>query len=260
MSNIEFLNKDKETEKVTFLLKDSTPEIANALRRLIMENVPTIAIEEVEFYENTSAFYDEVLAHRLGLVPLTTDLKGYTLPQECKCNSKGCNSCTVKLSLKVKGPGYVYAKDLKSKDPAIKPVHSEMILAKLLKDQEIQIEATAMLGEGKNHVKWSPGLCWYTYKATVTVNNNSPKMAQYKEKYPSQVFKDGKIDKQLIIDLNLVDACDGICEDIVKVDHDPETFIFNIEPWGQLSAKEMFTEALKLFDKKLKELEEKLSK
>ncbi len=54
------------------------------------EEVPTMAIEDVEFRKNNSILYDEIIAHRLGLVPLKTDLKSYNLPEKCKCKGEGC--------------------------------------------------------------------------------------------------------------------------------------------------------------------------
>lgn len=258
MNSIELISTDKKTGRTVLLVKNTNTGFVNALRRLMIESVPTMAIEEAEIIENSSALYDEVLAHRLGLVPLTTDLKSYKLPQECKCEGKGCNSCTLKITLKSKGPGYVYASELKSKDPAVKPAYPDMIIAKLLKNQEIELEATAVLGQGKNHVKWSPGLVWHTYKPNITVNNTS-KTEEFKDQYPPQIFKDGKIDKQAIIDLNLADAVEGINDNVIKVEYDSTQFLLYIEPWGQLSAKEMLMTALKMFEEGLAEIDEKLS-
>ncbi|MEM4397652.1 MAG: DNA-directed RNA polymerase subunit D, partial [Candidatus Woesearchaeota archaeon] len=76
---IEILNE--KDNKMSFLLKDSNPAYANALRRIMINEVPVMAIEEVEFKKNSSALYDEIIAHRLGLIPLTTDLSSYELPK-----------------------------------------------------------------------------------------------------------------------------------------------------------------------------------
>jgi DNA-directed RNA polymerase subunit D len=258
--NIEFLHEDKKTGKVTFLLKNAIPAFANVLRRAMIESVPTMAIHDIEFQKNTSVLYDELIAHRLGLVPLSTDLKGYTLPSTCKCKGEGCARCTLKLTLKAKGPGTVYASDIKSKDPKVKPVHGDMPIVTLLKGQELELEATATLGQGKQHVKWSPGLAWYVYEPIITVNNDSPKFAECKNKYPPQVFdKNGKIDKKLITG-NLVDACDGVCPEVVKIEHNPENFLFSIEPWGQLTPKEIAQAAADMLLGSLQEFEEKLGK
>jgi DNA-directed RNA polymerase subunit D len=160
---------NKKENKAIFVLEGATPTMANTLRRLILEHVPTMAIEKVEFTKNNSAMYDEVSAHRLGLIPLTTDLKGYNLPWKCTCEGNGCPRCEAHLTLSMKGPGTVYASDLQSKDPKIKPVYPKMILAKLLKGQELEFDAIASLGTGKMHMKWSPGHVWYKYKPSVEI-------------------------------------------------------------------------------------------
>ncbi|MDP2749217.1 MAG: DNA-directed RNA polymerase subunit D [Nanoarchaeota archaeon] len=240
-------------------IKDATPAFANTIRRYIMEKVPTMAIDEVEIRKNSSILYDEIIAHRMGLIVLKTDLKSYNLPKDCKCEGAGCAKCQLKMTLTGKGPGVITAGKIKSQDPDIKPVYEETPITKLLKNQQIQVEATAQLGTGEVHVKWSPGIVIYKYKSTVTVNNNQAKLEQYKDKYPIQIFdKNGKIDKEKIIELDLVDACDGICEDLIKVDHDSATMIMRIESFGQLSPKQMVVKASEILDHDLNELAEKL--
>lgn len=155
---------DKKSNKLCFVLKNSDVVFANAIRRTIIDEVPTMAIEDVEFRRNNSVLYDEVIAHRLGLIPLKTDLKSYNLPSKCKCEGAGCARCQVKLILRSSTPGYVYASELKSQDPKISPVYPEMPIAKLLKGQKIELEAVAVLGKGKEHAKFSPGHAYYKYK------------------------------------------------------------------------------------------------
>jgi len=139
-------------------IQGSTNWYMNTLRRLILSDVPTMAIELVEFRKNDSILYDEIVAHRLGLIPLKTDLKSYKVAtQEEIENKEYLAQSSVKLTLKAKGPGVVYAKDLKSKDPKIVPVYPDMPIVKLLEGQEIELEATAVLGTGQVHAKWSPG-------------------------------------------------------------------------------------------------------
>ena len=107
--NIELLKLDKKQKKLSFILKNASPAFANAIRRNAIEEVPVMAIEDVEFRNNSSVIYDEIVAHRLGLIPLTTDLKSYNLPDKCKCDGKGCAQCQLKLILKVRGQGVVYS-------------------------------------------------------------------------------------------------------------------------------------------------------
>jgi DNA-directed RNA polymerase subunit D len=155
---IEFQEKNN---RMIFSVSGVETAYANTLRRMMGFEVPVMAIDDVEFRKNSSILYDEVFAHRLGLIPLSTDLKAYDLPSECKCKGAGCASCQVKFTLKASGPGTVYASEIKSKDPAIKPLYPKMPIVKLLDGQEIELEATATLGQGKEHSKWCPGLVFY---------------------------------------------------------------------------------------------------
>lgn len=253
------LEKSKDKNKASFILKNANPSYANALRRCIMGRVPVMAIEEIEFKKNSSVLYDEVIAHRLGLVPLKTDLSSYRLPAADTALEDLPADQQLKLTLKTKGPGIVYASDLKSKDPKVGPVYPKTPIVKLLKDQELQLTATAILGKGEDHAKWSPGFVWYSYQPIVTVNNDSDKFEDFKDKFPPQVFgKDGKIDKNLIVDLNLVDACDGVCEDIIKIEYSKDTFIFHIDSWGQLPYQEIVEQAVMAFNDSLNDLTDQL--
>lgn len=249
---------DKKSGRQTFVMKDVSPAFANALRRTIIESVPTMAIDEVELVKNGSALYDEMVAHRLGLIPLKTDLKGYTPKDVCDCNGAGCAKCTVQMTLKAKGPCIVLAEELKSKDPKIKPVFPEMPIVELLKGQELEFECTAILGRGNEHMKWSPALAWYSYEPTVTVNNNSSKLAEAKDKLPPQIFdKSGKIDAKLITG-NLVDAVEGVMPEVVKVERSPKNFLFSVEPWGQLSVKEIVTAAFDILAERFDDFDKKI--
>jgi len=256
---IDNVTKEKKSGRTLITLKNTTPALVNTLRRAAIDLVPTMAIKDVTFNQNSSAMYDEVLAHRLGLLVLKTDLRGYNLPEQCTCNGEGCAKCEVHLSLKTSGPCTVYASDIKSKDPKIKPEYPKTPIVKLLKGQTLEFVATACLGRGKTHVKHAPCLAWHTFKTKVTVNNQHKEFEAYKEKYPAEIFtKDGKIDVKLIEKNNLYDACDGVNEGIVKIEYDPETIILHIEPWGQLSAQKILTRATEEISMTFQEFEEKL--
>ena len=133
--NIELISKDDKQGIAVVLVKDSSDFFVNTYRRTIIEEVPTLAIEEVEFKDNSSAIYDEVIALRLGLLPIKTDLKSYNLPKECKCKGEGCSQCQLKLTLQASTIGNVESESIKSKDPKCKPLYPKMPIAKLLKGQ-----------------------------------------------------------------------------------------------------------------------------
>lgn len=157
--------KIAKTGKGNFLhleMKDTTDWYTNTLRRLMITEVPIIAIEQVEISKNDSVLYDEIVAHRLGLIPLTTDLSSYVMPtQEEVDTGEYLAQSSCKLTLEAKGPCIVYAKDLKSADPKVKPVHPETPIVKLLENQELILVATAVMGKGRVHAKWSAGHAHY---------------------------------------------------------------------------------------------------
>tara|TARA_B100001765_G_C19479028_1_gene327873 strand:+ start:442 stop:1077 length:636 start_codon:yes stop_codon:yes gene_type:complete len=133
---------------------------ANALRRFAISEVPCMAIDDVVIQQNSSVLYDEILAHRLGLIPLSTDLKGYVLPQDCSCKTDlGCSKCRVLLVLNAVATDDVktiYSGDLRSEDESVKPYVDNIPIVKLAPDHEIKLEAYAKLGKGRDHAKWQP--------------------------------------------------------------------------------------------------------
>ena len=135
-------------------------EYANALRRFIISEVPTMAIDDVVIIENDSIVYDELVSHRLGLVPLKTDLNRYVLPEKCDCDTDlGCSKCRVLLVLNAEAKKdilVVNSGDLVSEDDFVKPVSDSIPILKLAPGQKIKLEAYAKLGRGRDHSKWQP--------------------------------------------------------------------------------------------------------
>ena len=226
-----------------------------------MTGVPTMAIEEVEFTKNSSVLYDEIIAHRLGLIPLKTDLKTYKLPSECKCGGKGCKICQVKFKLNAKGPKMVYSGDLKSSDPKVVPVYDNIPIVKLLEGQEIKLTATAVLGFGREHSKWSTGLMMYQNYPKIKIE----KVKNAKEIVdvcPRGVFElDGKELKVKNIEAcNLCLACVDKSDGGVVVTGDENKFIVTFESWGQLDCKTILQNAAKQLSKRLNLFEKAFEK
>ncbi|MFH1642889.1 MAG: DNA-directed RNA polymerase subunit D [Nanoarchaeota archaeon] len=263
LMEIRQLENKKEENKLSFIIKDTTPAYANSLRRFMLEEVPVMAIEDIEFRKNSSILYDEIIGHRLGLIPLTTDLKSYNLPENCKCEGKGCARCQLSLTLKTKEAGIVYASQIKSKDPAIVPVFPKMPIVKLLKGQSLELEAKACLGQGKVHTKWSPGLIYYKQRPIIEINDSKIKdPGKVVEMCPKNVFeiKNDKlvVVKDSILDCHLCEACsDLVGKDAIKVSPSND-FIFYVESWGQLNCKQLVLEAIKLFNEQLGEFVSKI--
>ncbi len=139
-----------------FEFKNTHNTIVNSIRRIILDEVPTFAIENVEVVRNDSPLYDETVAQRLGLVPLKTDLKTYNFKQSCKCGGIGCAMCEVKMTLAQDKDGYVYSGSIKSDDPQIVPVDKKIPITKLFNGKKLELNLKAVLGRGKEHAKWAP--------------------------------------------------------------------------------------------------------
>ena len=158
MTVIKILESSDSRIKVS--IKGVDRVYANALRRFAISEVPCIAIDDVVVQQNSSVLYDEILAHRLGLIPLSTDLKGYVLPQDCSCKTDlGCSKCRVLLVLNAIATDDVktiYSGDLRSEDESVKPFVDNIPIVKLAPDHEIKLEAYAKLGKGRDHAKWQP--------------------------------------------------------------------------------------------------------
>ena len=252
---MEIKKLSQDENKVSFVLKKIDSVIANTIRRMVMEEVPVLAIEDVTFYKNNSALYDEMIAHRLGLVPLKTDLKSYNLKEECKCKDKGCAMCQVKFKLDVKEKEMVYASDLKFNDPKVKAVYGKMPIVKLLKKQELTLDGIAVLGKGKEHSKWNPGLVYYRQYPEIDIKKGNEEAIKVCPKNVFE-FKNDKLSVKNLENCDLCDACSKVCD--IEIKGKEDEFIFYVESFGQLDCKEILVKAVEMFEKKLDEFEKAL--
>ncbi|MGN6633159.1 MAG: DNA-directed RNA polymerase subunit D [Nitrososphaeraceae archaeon] len=147
-------------DKVVIRFINAPRQYVNAIRRLSINEVPTLAIDDVVILENSSVMHDEAVAHRLGLIPLRTDLHRFVLPHDCDCNSTlGCTKCRVLLSMDSEANDktkVVTSGDLVSEDEVVKPISTEIPIIVLAPAQKLKFEAYARLGFGKDHAKWQP--------------------------------------------------------------------------------------------------------
>jgi DNA-directed RNA polymerase subunit D len=237
---------EKSDKEIRFMLENTDTGFANALRRIMMNEIPTMAIEFVDVEENNSGLFDEAMAHRLGLVPLYFDPKVYNLKDECKCDGRGCSSCEVKFVLEKEGPCVVKTGDMKS-DGDVKPTDPDIPIVELLENQRIKFEATAQLGFGSQHAKWQASVAGYQNVPVVKVSDASDKIVDI---CPTHVFeKNGKVKVAREMDCILCMRCVEI-SDGVKVSADENSFIFNVESVCGLSSKDVLEKALEQLEKK----------
>ncbi len=250
---VKILEKDKTS--LSFILGDVDASLANAIRRAVISEVPALAIENVDFLENTSSLYDEIIAHRLGLIPIKTDLEIFNFREECSCKN-GCSKCTLKLSLSKEGPCVVYSHDIKSEDSKLKPIEGVPLL-KLGKAQKISLEAEAILGRGKEHAKWQPGVVSYKYYPEIEITDKCDLCGECITACPRNILSIAKkkvkvLDEKKCI---LCNSCVEACElDAIKVRGNDKKFIIKIESTGALKPEEIFSKSCEILQEKAKKL------
>ncbi len=157
LSSLEVINKDNQ--KISVKLKGIPLQYANALRRVCLNGVPIFAIDTIDIIENSSVLPDEGLAHRLGLIPIKTDLTRFNEPSKCDCQSEaGCSNCRVMLVLDSGDSDVtrtIFSNELSSEDDSIKPTSDKISIVQLTKGQRIKVECYARLGRGTEHAKWN---------------------------------------------------------------------------------------------------------
>jgi DNA-directed RNA polymerase subunit D len=256
---------EEKENALRFVLKGVNHAYANALRRAMVAEVPAMAIDDVIIIENTSVLYDEVIAHRLGLIPLKTDLDAFVLPEECDCKSElGCSKCRASFTLEVESvdePVMVYSSDLKGDSTAV-PVSSGIPIVKLGAGQRLKLELYAKLGRGLEHAKWQPvSACAYKYlpKVTLTGDNlaNPDKVIQV---CPTDVYVPNPDSKIAIRDelactlcMDCVEAATPIDSKKsfpIKIEGDENAFVFYVESTGCMPPRRIVTEASKILEKK----------
>jgi len=257
-----------EGNRIQFIVEDVPLQFINSIRRTCIAEVPTMAIDDVIFLDNTSALYDEIIAHRLGLIPLTTDLERYKPPEECKNAQLSDAECYVRLFLDVKAEKdeeVVYSGDLKSEDPLVRPVYDKIPIVVLRKGQKVVLEAYARLGRGKEHAKWSPAtVSAFKYMPIITVNTEQCILCgECVNVCPKGVLelKDGELIVKNIISCTLCNACVEACEmKVIKVDYNDKTFIFTLETTGALPPVKVLEEALKILESKVDDFLQQLER
>lgn len=252
---IKVLKSNKE--KIQFILEDSNPAFANALRRIMMSEIPIMSVEYVDLEENTSGLFDETISHRIGMIPMEFDPKIYSLKEECKCGGKGCSRCEVVLVLDKQGPCIVKSGDMKSTADDVKPSDREIPIVELLDNQKLKLEAVAQLGFGKNHAKNQASIAAYKYAPSVRLGENTETCLDL---CPAKVFeqKDGKVRVANAQDCILCMKCTET--GCANVSADSTSFIFTVETVSGLSPREIVEIALDTLEKRADEFIDEVKK
>ncbi len=253
------IKEERKNNRLIFLMEGADEVFANTIRRLVLEEVPTLAIEDLEIKDNNSALFDEMLGLRLALVPIKTDLKSYELKAKCKCNGEGCARCELKLTLKATKKGLVYAEEIESTDPKCVPVYPKMPLVKLLSKQKVDMQLTAILGQGKDHAKFCPGHAFYGKEPLLSVAKvHNPEMVAAKCTDGLLVLKGKKleVEEEKLYSSQLLEYYASLDKGITLEYSD--NIIFTLESWGQLSVREILNTSAEILIEKADELEQQL--
>lgn len=242
--DVEFIERDDREAR--FVVRGLTPAFANGIRRAILADVPTLSIDTVRFVENSSVMFDEVLAHRLGMVPLTTPSDEFE------------EGDVVTLALDVEGPGTAYSGDLVSSDPLVEPADKNVPLIDLKEGQRLELEADAVIGVGRDHAKHQGGVAvGYRHLQHVEVVGDA---AEYEEETPEIIRGVIEVDGELIpteeFDNDLSKRYEG--KD-VAIEDVSETFVFHVESDGSMPVEELVLRAVGTLADRTDELETAVS-
>ncbi|KGN61343.1 DNA-directed RNA polymerases II, IV and V subunit 3 [Cucumis sativus] len=271
-----------------FELRDTDASMANALRRVMIAEVPTIAIDLVEIEVNSSVLNDEFIAHRLGLIPLTSErAMSMRFSRDCDaCDGDGqCEFCSVEFHLRAKCHSDqtldVTSKDLYSSDHTVVPVDFSdsaaatgealdtkgIIIVKLRRGQELRLRAIARKGIGKDHAKWSPAATvTFMYEPSIHINEDLMETLTLEEKRtwvescPTRVFELDTVTHQvMVVDPEAYTYDDEVIKKaeamgkagLVDITAREDSFIFTVESTGAIKASQLILNAIDILKQKL---------
>ncbi len=279
------------------IIQDATPAFVNSLRRVLLSDLPKMAIHEVEFhlgpirdretgkmYESMAPLFDEIIAHRLGMLPVPTDTRLFNFKEECVCGGEGCPNCRIMFVLNKHGPCTVFSGDLEAiSGDAVGEVSNYSIIEDLipivrLNDQEaLLIYATAIMGRAKDHAKWQ--VCnsvGYKFFPNIIIDeslcDNGGGCIDICPKDVLGFNTKGNLAVKNLLACDLCNACVEICEPrpkggknmgemikAIRVEGKDDMFIFTMDTDGSYTAKDAFEAALDILENKYQDFRESIS-
>ncbi|ORX98974.1 DNA-directed RNA polymerases I and III subunit RPAC1-like protein [Basidiobolus meristosporus CBS 931.73] len=262
--------------------------IANAFRRILISEVPTMAVEHVYFMNNTSVIQDEVLAHRLGLVPIKANPNSFEF-KKANDSPTDLNTLVFKLHIKCEFDPQDDSKYINEKvysnalvwDPKgdqaerfaedpVRPVFDDILLAKLRPGQEIEAELHCEKGIGKDHAKYSP-VSTASYRLLPEIIVQKDITGELADKFAAcfppgvvEIVEKKGVRKAVVVNPRKDTVSREVLRhaefrDIVKLTRVRDHFIFNIESTGIMTPPELFIQSVQALLNKCKVVKQALA-
>ncbi|NHN48957.1 DNA-directed RNA polymerase subunit D [Halostella sp. JP-L12] len=250
--DVEFI--EREDRSARFLVRGVTPAFANGIRRAMIADVPTLSVDTVRVIENSSVMFDEQIAHRLGMVPLTTPEGEFEEGDQ------------VTLSIDVEGPNTAYSGDIVSADPQVEPADDNVPIIDLKDDQRLELEAEAVLDTGKNHAKHQGGVAvGYRHLQYVEVVGDADEFEEQEPHILRGVLEERAAEHADADatngDLVLTEEFDNDLSKRypgkeVEVHDVPNAFVFHVETDGSFTVEDLVTRSVDTIEDRAAELRE----
>ena len=237
---IKFEVLKENDKKIVLHVKGANAALLNGIRRTILNDLPAFAVEEVTFFENNSAMFNEYLAHRVGLIPLTFD-------QEVN------NEAKITFSLDAQGPTTVYSKDLKSTDEKIKVAKDHIPIIKLIEGQNLRFEAVAICGIPLTHAKFQGAFCTFNAFPVIKSKSKKAEIEAAKGKFKGLIDESGKILHPEKCEITIA----GGDEDVWFEPKDGE-YTLTVESFNSQKPKEILRRALEILENKASDAVKKI--
>ena len=270
---------EESDEKIRILLTDTDRAFVNSIRRTLISDTPKMAIDTVRFdmgiteidgeiWETDGPLPDEMIAQRLAMLPIPTRHDEFYFQDSCPTCSelvdedRGCQLCMMLFTCKSFGTEegrMVTAGDMSflgEERLSIPEKYHTIPITKLFRGQMIEFYATAVMGRGRDHAKWSPvcGIAFTPrYIGVINIKSRAKILWDLGLTITAKDFgSDGRledVDKvaQLIDDLHHVG--EGTEEgrefkDAVALEEVPREFILSFETDGSMTARVAFEKGI----------------
>jgi DNA-directed RNA polymerase I and III subunit RPAC1 len=278
LTNIEIKSKTKE--ELVFDITGVDPTLVNTLRRIMIAEIPTMAIETVIINQNTSIIPDEVLAHRLGLIPILADANDFMEKKpEDDFNDQNSMKFTLNVQCYTDKNGELINENIFSKDLVFIPqgeqknkyynketkkysiglVHDDILINKLASGMEIDLECYCVKGIGRTHAKWSP-VCTAYYRLINKINIikeiSGDDAETLRQLCPQGVFV---VNKKGIAEVGNIRECTSCREcirqekfkDLIELGKIADHYEFHIESVGMYKPETIFFRAIDILKEKI---------